>query len=188
MTGLLNLRDHLVFYKSYHTDEVNVTIHLICIPIILTSAIAMLTKFSFFNPYINVGNILIASFSCFYILMDWKVGIPTVLFYGGFAYVFSTYFYFIAPSPFSITDQAHLLKYALYIHIVAWLAQFYGHKVHEHRAPALLDNLLGALVLAPYFVSFEVAFWLGFRTDIKEYMEKGAAEKRKQFLDNKKAS
>lgn len=30
---------------------------------------------------------------------------------------------------------------AIGVHIVAWIAQFYGHGVHEGRAPALLDNL-----------------------------------------------
>jgi uncharacterized membrane protein YGL010W len=29
------------------------------------------------------------------------------------------------------------------IHVGSWIAQFYGHGVHEKRAPALLDNLLG---------------------------------------------
>lgn len=27
------------------------------------------------------------------------------------------------------------------VNVVAWIAQFYGHGVHEGRAPALLDNL-----------------------------------------------
>lgn len=28
-------------------------------------------------------------------------------------------------------------------HVGTWIAQFYGHGVHEKRAPALLDNLIG---------------------------------------------
>ena len=32
---------------------------------------------------------------------------------------------------------------AAVIHIVGWIAQLYGHGVHEGRSPALLDNLLG---------------------------------------------
>lgn len=30
---------------------------------------------------------------------------------------------------------------AVIIHVVAWIAQFYGHGVHEKRSPALIDNL-----------------------------------------------
>ena len=71
------------------------------------------------------------------------------------------------------------LEIAGAVHVFCWLAQFYGHGVHEGRAPALLDNLLGgmssrvdevranlttpriALVLAPLFVHYEVLFVLG---------------------------
>ena len=43
----------------------------------------------------------------------------------------------------AVAENFDLLKYAIGLHIVCWLAQFYGHGVHEGRAPALLDNLLG---------------------------------------------
>lgn len=32
-------------------------------------------------------------------------------------------------------------RVATAVHILGWLAQFYGHAAHEGRAPALLDNL-----------------------------------------------
>jgi len=35
------------------------------------------------------------------------------------------------------------LGIAAAVHVVCWLAQFYGHGVHEGRAPAVLDNVLG---------------------------------------------
>ena len=38
------------------------------------------------------------------------------------------------------------LPIAELIHVSCWVAQFYGHGVHERRAPALLDNLLGGKV------------------------------------------
>ena len=40
-------------------------------------------------------------------------------------------------------------KPALALHVLSWVAQFYGHGVHEGRAPALLDNLAQALFMAP---------------------------------------
>jgi len=49
------------------------------------------------------------------------------------------------------------------IHVLCWIAQFIGHGVAEKRAPALLDNLLGAVVLAPFFVHLEILFGLGYR-------------------------
>jgi len=49
------------------------------------------------------------------------------------------------------------------IHVLCWIAQFAGHGLAEKRAPALLDNLLGAVVLAPFFVHLEILFGLGYR-------------------------
>lgn len=53
------------------------------------------------------------------------------------------------------------------IHVVSWLAQFVGHGVFEGRAPALLDNLVQAFLLAPLFVWMEVLFYLGYRPELK---------------------
>lgn len=56
-------------------------------------------------------------------------------------------------------------KFTLYIHIIAWIAQFIGHGIFEKRAPALLDNLLLTLV-APNFVVLEVMFELGYKPQV----------------------
>ena len=40
----------------------------------------------------------------------------------------------------------------MWIHGIAWILQFWGHGVHERRAPALLTNLSQALLMAPLFV------------------------------------
>jgi len=55
------------------------------------------------------------------------------------------------------------IVYAALIHGVCWIAQFLGHGLAEKRAPALLDNLIGAVVLAPFFVHLEVLFKLGYK-------------------------
>ncbi|KAL6584026.1 hypothetical protein OROMI_003315 [Orobanche minor] len=52
-------------------------------------------------------------------------------------------------------------KQILRIHVVlasqllCWTGQFIGHGVFERRAPALLDNLAQAFLMAPYFVLLE---------------------------------
>jgi len=52
------------------------------------------------------------------------------------------------------------------LHIVAWLVQFAGHAFAEKKAPALLDDLLGALVLAPFFVHLEILFKFGYNPEL----------------------
>jgi uncharacterized membrane protein YGL010W len=56
--------------------------------------------------------------------------------------------------PWSKTVSYQLRDIVLYLHILAWLAQFYGHGVHEGRAPALATNV-SLTLLAPFFVTFE---------------------------------
>jgi uncharacterized membrane protein YGL010W len=57
------------------------------------------------------------------------------------------------------------------IHVVSWLLQFVGHGAFEGRAPALLDNLVQALLLAPLFVWMEILFFFGYRPELRARYE-----------------
>lgn len=70
---------------------------------------------------------------------------------------------------------------ALIIHIFSWGLQFYGHFHFEKRSPAVFDNLIQPLVLAPYFVLFELLFMYGKRSDLKADMMKNARDMRSNF-------
>jgi uncharacterized membrane protein YGL010W len=69
------------------------------------------------------------------------------------------------------------------VHALSWIAQFTGHLVFEGRAPALFDNLLQALVQAPFFVWIE-GCWLclrlvgagGFRRALREDLDRATAK------------
>lgn len=56
---------------------------------------------------------------------------------------------------------------AAVVHIVAWIAQFVAHAKFEGRAPALLDNLLDSLLMAPLFITTEAVMKLGFMKGFK---------------------
>lgn len=70
---------------------------------------------------------------------------------------------------------------ALGVHIFSWIIQFIGHGKFEGRAPALLDNLVQALFLAPFFVWFEVLFKFGYRPELKSRLDKAVEGKIKEF-------
>jgi uncharacterized membrane protein YGL010W len=74
------------------------------------------------------------------------------------------------------------------IHVVCWIAQFIGHGAFEGRAPALLDNLVQALFLAPFFVWFEILFSVGYRPELKRRVNKAVEEQIKKFRDEKDKS
>jgi uncharacterized membrane protein YGL010W len=72
-------------------------------------------------------------------------------------------------------------KWAAAVHVVCWIMQFVGHGKFEGRAPALLDNLVQAIFLAPFFVWFEILFSCGYRPELKSRLDRAIAEEVKKF-------
>ena len=66
---------------------------------------------------------------------------------------------------------AYSIPGAIALHITSWIAQFYGHGVHEGRSPALLDNLFQAIFMAPLFVFMETLMGFGLLKDFKEAVD-----------------
>ncbi|KAI9759149.1 MAG: hypothetical protein M4579_002522 [Chaenotheca gracillima] len=169
----LNLEKQLLFYGSYHHDPVNVGIHIVCVPLLLmtaflfgtntpslidTSALPVLSYVSF-----NLGTISSILYSLLYILMEPVAGgFLAPLLIGGTAYA----------NHLTSTYGPTANYTAIGIHVVSWLAQFVGHGAFEGRAPALLDNLVQAVFLAPFFVWMEILFFFGYRAELKTRLDK----------------
>jgi len=101
----------------------------------------------------------------------------------------------LAPVILSVTSYCQLLlvlygntanKWAAAVHIVSWLAQFIGHGKFEGRAPALLDNLVQAVFLAPFFVWFEILFQAGYRPELQARLQKKIEVEVQRFQAEKK--
>lgn len=73
------------------------------------------------------------------------------------------------------------------MHIVSWLLQFVGHGAFEGRAPALLDNLVQAIFLAPLFVWLEFLFKLGYRPELQARVEKAVEKEIAKFRAQKES-
>jgi len=177
----LHLEKQLTFYGAYHHNPVNVGIHITCVPAILATALLLasnspnvpLPKYlTISNLPVNLGTVAAFGYSTLYILMEPVAGsLVAPLIMGGTAY------------------SNHLLgkygntanKYAIAINVVAWIAQFVGHGKFEGRAPALLDNLVQAIFLAPFFVWMEILFFLGYRPELKARVNKAIVEEIKKF-------
>ncbi|KAG0356933.1 hypothetical protein BC939DRAFT_443652 [Gamsiella multidivaricata] len=182
---LFDLKYQLLQYGSHHHNPWNVGIHLTCIPLILWSglvfgaksgpliaapaasavasgapaAVALSKIYQFCPP--NASLLLMVAYTSYYIKLDKVAGLLTAPLFLGLAR-YATKFQLTNPN----AD-----KIALGVHIAAWIAQFIGHGVYEKRAPKLLDNLLQALVLAPYFVVYEVLFYFGYRPQLKQELD-----------------
>lgn len=77
---------------------------------------------------------------------------------------------------------------AIGIHIFSWIAQFIGHGLFEGRAPALLDNLVQAIFLAPLFVWLEVLFAFGYRPELKSRLDQQVEKEIARFRESKSES
>ena len=74
--------------------------------------------------------------------------------------------------------------WAAAINIASWIAQFVGHGRFEGRAPALLDNLVQAIFLAPFFVWFEILFSLGYRPELKRRVDQAVDQEIRKAKKN----
>lgn len=111
----------------------------------------------------NLGTMTALVYSIFYILMEPVAGsMLAPLLLGATAY----------SNHLTSTYGSKANYYAIGVHVVAWIAQFIGHGVFEGRAPALLDNLVQAIFLAPFFVWLEILFFFGYRPELKARLDK----------------
>ncbi|QPG76304.1 hypothetical protein FOA43_003690 [Brettanomyces nanus] len=174
---LFALEDQLALYKEYHLNPINIKIHLVCIPQILFSAfvIASYVSFSDSSKYCNLGWTAIGVYELYYLILDLEAGLIAAPFMFGIG-IFSNYLHEAYPA-----ETAFIIKFALFIHFFSWAAQFYGHFHFEGNAPAVFDNFVQPLILAPYFVIFEWMFIFGHRLDLK----KAIFRKAKVLLDER---
>jgi 2-hydroxy fatty acid dioxygenase len=85
-------------------------------------------------------------------------------------------------------DSASVTTWAFAVFIVSWIAQFIGHGKFEGRAPALLDNLIQAIFLAPLFVWLEILFWFGYRQELQKRVELKVQKELKKFREEQAAA
>lgn len=132
------------------------------------------------DAYANLGVLSSAGLAILYILLDPYVGTAVAPIVIGSSMLFTDI----------LENDSYIAKansVAGVIFVISWIAQFIGHGVFEHRAPALLDNLVQALILAPFFVTYEAVFVLGFRKDLQKRLEVKVADKIKKFKEAKQA-
>ncbi|KAG6008177.1 hypothetical protein E4U43_000206 [Claviceps pusilla] len=183
----LDLEHHLTFYGAYHHNTVNKIIHIICVPVILISAFCMATYTGPLIetpswatvPYLdlNLGTVAALLYTALYLLLEPVAGFALSAFcLAGTAY--SNYL--------KTQNSTTTFQIALGLHVVAWIAQFVGHGAFERRAPALLDNLVQAVFLAPLFVWLEVLFQLGYRPALQARIEKKIQQEIAKFRSGSK--
>ena len=136
----LSLEQAYIFYATFHHNEINKWIHIACIWPIFISGIIL---FYVWSPFVAL--LITMMYSSYYAIVE-QPGIagPVASALVCFSFFFAFWLYFQL-------DSTVIIRGAALVHVCGWLAQFYGHAVHEGRAPALLTNLYQALMMAPLF-------------------------------------
>ncbi|KAL2373187.1 DUF962 domain-containing protein [Blastomyces gilchristii SLH14081] len=182
----LNLEKQFTFYGAYHHNPVNVAIHITCVPVIMLCMFQLATNsgpviplpdsLSITNLPPNLGTIAGLLYASLYVLMEPVAGaLLAPLLVGGTALV----------NHLTATYGSAATYWGLGIQAVAWIAQFVGHGAFEGRAPALLDNLVQAFFLAPFFVWLEILFSLGYRPQLKARIDQAVMKEIAKFKEEK---
>ncbi|KAL4075750.1 hypothetical protein V8B97DRAFT_1926522 [Scleroderma yunnanense] len=174
MSSLFDVRKQLAFYGAYHSNPVNVWIHIFGVPAIVWSAFVLGTQLPrplflpsvqyVLNEYMvfetNAPALTSALYMVYYAILD---PVAALLYAPQMALTLLT------ATAFSYRPNA--IRDALIVQAISWIAQFIGHGFAEGRAPALLDNIVGAFVLAPFFVHLEILFMLGYRPQLHKQLK-----------------
>ncbi|XP_058761231.1 2-hydroxy-palmitic acid dioxygenase mpo1-like isoform X2 [Vicia villosa] len=158
--SLLDLEKHFAFYGSYHSNPINIIIHVFLVwPILFTALLLLYFTPPIFTPsqtlinfipsvlVFNFGFFYAVFYALFYVALDVKagslVGLLTLICWAASSFVASSIGFELA------------WKVVLGAQLICWLGQIFGHLVFEKRAPAFLDNLSQAFLMAPFFVILE---------------------------------
>ncbi|KAJ7499213.1 hypothetical protein FB451DRAFT_1204648 [Mycena latifolia] len=170
---LFDVKTQLTFYGAYHSNKINILIHVIFVPILLWTFQVMASQ-------IPVPAFVPAIHHSFSDHLVFELNYPAL-----HAALYLAYYLALEPvaallyapqlilSLLTATAYSHSAGHftqAGILHAFSWIAQFLGHGVAEKRAPALLDNLLGAVVLAPFFVHLEILFQLGYKPEMHKQL------------------
>ncbi|KAF8511170.1 DUF962-domain-containing protein [Gautieria morchelliformis] len=184
MSRVFDVKHQLIFYGQYHSNKYNIAIHMCFVPVIMWSAMILLAGLptpSFFpsetyilTPYLSFHWSwvvpLAAAYAAYYLVLE---PVAALLFLPAFSTML------LSADPIAAT--AYGTKLAAWLQALSWVAQFAGHGLAEKRAPALLDNILGAFVLAPFFVHLEVLFALGYRPQFRREIANGVGVELAKF-------
>ncbi|KAK1312985.1 hypothetical protein QJS10_CPA06g00461 [Acorus calamus] len=152
--GLFDLERHFAFYGAYHSNPVNVLVHVFFVwPIFFTALVILqftptLLAFPFEGLVLNSSFVFALIYGLFYASLDRKAGSLAA---------FLCFLCWFGSGLLARRLGFDLgWKVVLAAQLFCWTGQFIGHGVFEKRAPALLDNLSQAFLMAPFFVLLEL--------------------------------
>jgi uncharacterized membrane protein YGL010W len=142
----------LAEYGESHQNGINKTIHWICVPLIFFSVIGLIASIPAyplqvllgdFNPYANWATVVFILTIAYYLSLSVPLAIG-MAFFGIFCLMLVRII--------SMMDIPLWLM-SLIIFVVAWIGQFYGHKI-EGKKPSFLKDIQFLLIGPAWLMHF----------------------------------
>ena len=127
------LQAHFADYASFHGTPGNKACHYVAVPLIVLTLFALLAQVELatvFGFTVTLAEVVIVLVTAYYLTLD----APLALLMLAASVLFAWGGRFIPP------------MIALALFAAAWVLQFIGHYVYEHRSPAFFRNLTHLLV------------------------------------------
>lgn len=143
----------LVEYGESHQNSTNKTIHWICVPLIFFSIVGLVASIPSEpvqavlgedNPYANWAAVILVLVLIYYVTLSIPLGLGMM--------VFSVLCLFISNLIVRL-EIAPLWQVCLIIFALAWIGQFYGHKV-EGKKPSFLKDVQFLLIGPAWLMHF----------------------------------
>lgn len=135
-------------YGESHQNPTNKLVHWICVPAIFFSVVGLLysVKLPFSiaeNLQLNLAMVILALVSLYYIRLSVTLAVGLLLFAGLCLYLAQ-----------QIENQGLVLwKVSLGIFVIAWIGQFWGHKV-EGKKPSFFKDLQFLMIGPAWLMHF----------------------------------
>lgn len=143
----------LAEYGESHQDHTNKMIHWICVPLIFFSIVGLIASIpsegvqrflGHGNPYANWAVVVLILVLIYYVSLSVPLSVGMML--------FGVLCLYIARI-ISQSDVAPLWLVSLIVFVIAWIGQFYGHKV-EGKKPSFLKDIAFLLIGPAWLMHF----------------------------------
>jgi uncharacterized membrane protein YGL010W len=140
-------------YGLSHQNKTNKTIHWICVPAIFFSIVGLIFSIPsgliesflpFLGSFGNWATIILIVILFYYVSISPPLALG-MFFFSALCLAFANFIYLISPIP--------LWVISIFIFILAWVFQFYGHKI-EGKKPSFLKDVQFLLIGPAWLMSF----------------------------------
>jgi uncharacterized membrane protein YGL010W len=140
-------------YGESHQNATNKTIHWICVPLIFFSIVGLIASIpsgfvqSFLgegNPYANWATLILIIVIAYYVTLSIWLTVGMTLF---------SILCIVAAAKLSALNIAPLWAISLGIFVLAWIGQFYGHKV-EGKKPSFFKDVQFLMIGPAWLLHF----------------------------------